>query len=151
MQNIVVSNMKVSNEETQTRQMLVQENISGEFSFSLQSIRWFLAGLQLFLNDVVQGNIFDINFVNLIAKLGQYGMDYTDEGQVVFSREEIVHMKSFLEARMNYEEQLRDNRHPDFNADQYISMKYLLLDFKLWLAGDAIVEVKKHAPLNHFD
>ena len=68
----------------------------------------------------------------ILPQLGITAIEHT----IKVDRNDLITLKSFLEARMLHCEKERDARSERFNADTYISMKLLLIDIRELLLGN---------------
>lgn len=128
--NIPETGFCCSNEVCETAQVTVSRRIKGLFKFSKLACRQLLAGAC----DLQAGS------PALIAKLGLFGMDCNESGDVALElcRDDVRCLKQCLENRMAHCEKQRDERDDQFNADTYIMQKMLLLELREWLLGEEV-------------
>jgi hypothetical protein len=144
--NIATQSLSVSNIERTTCVVHLSRFENGLVSFSTFALAQFLLGCQLAKDyrdaynhkQSVSSNVFVLLTLisTLIMETAAQGKDRSEE--IFMTREEMVLLKSWLEARMEHCEKQRDDRVETFNADTYIGQKLLLLDIKELLLGEVV-------------
>lgn len=133
-ENIPATGFSATDNETETKSILMQRNANGAFTFSDEAIYAFMRGAeQIALN---QDRV-PAQDMRLIIGLS---LHKPEPGRVIrLSREQVLTLRKFLETRITHCEKERDERSDKFSPDTYIMMKHLLLDLREWLLGEEVI------------
>lgn len=119
------------------QKVYVKQKQSDYLKLSMNSVVYLIDGVK---HLTAKQDKIDSEIVYVMSKLYTFGLlkNTNSETTLEVTRQDVRLMKQFLEEVMSVEEKLRDNRSEEFDADHYITMKFLLIELREWLLGEEI-------------
>lgn len=143
-QNIILDNIIVVNQERDTQHVRVSIFRNGLIKFSSFAMLQFAEGAELMpeITNEPTGKFVLTSLLKAYVRVNNHLrkmlLQKREECELNWTREELLILKNWLKLRMQHCEKERDNRSEKFNADSYISMRYLMLELKELLIGDIV-------------
>ena len=116
---------------------LIALKMSGLFTIHSSALLHYLHGLQGLIHSQLYKHDDErtILLLNMIGIISEYGVDPRQK-TITLDFKQVTLLKEALEFKLKHCEENKDDK--SFNKDSYINMKYLLLDLRLWLAGEIL-------------